>query len=381
MEQQHPFHTEQAPQVVLSKPAPAVAAVQPAPRLRFAPTVPDLPRTPQKAPWRKKLRRGLGLLALVLCTALLSIQLFQLVGSDSAAIHRVYRSNLPSVVLITAEVDDTDDAAAISGGTGTGVILSSDGLIATNAHVVNGASRVTVTLHSQKVYTAEVLGMDENTDLAVLKIKAHGLRAAKFAASGRMHRLRVGDTAIVLGNPLGAELTDTLTAGVISATDRAVEVGGSIVEMLQTDASVSPGNSGGPMFDAQGRVIGIITSKVVEDGAEGIGFAIPADLATRILGELAEYGYVRSRPMMGITVQVTLNVPGVFVKEVTEGNNAWKAGLRPGDQILQFDGYDIHSVNQVNYLKEQRKIGDSVTMKILRDGKELLLQFRLEGAK
>ena len=316
---------------------------------------------------------------LILCTSLLSLQLFHLFGSDSAATNRVYRNNLPSVVLITAEA--SADGTTFSGGTGTGVILSRDGRIATNAHVVNGASRITVTLHSQKVLTAEVLGIDENTDLAVLKIDAHGLQPAKLASSARIQRLRVGDAAIVIGNPLGTELTDTLTTGVISAVDRAVEVGASIVGMLQTDAAVSPGNSGGPLFDAQGQVIGIITSKVVEDGAEGIGFAIPADFATRILDELTEYGYVRSRPMLGVVVQTSPDNPGIFVKEINEGNNAWQAGLRTGDRILQFDGYDVQTANQVNFLKEQHKIGDTVTMKILRDGKELLLQFRLEGAK
>lgn len=375
--EQHPFHTE----VVLSKPAPAVSGVQPAPKPQFSAASSSVPPLSGKKKRRKPgiFLRGLKLLVLILCTSLLSLQLFHLFGSDSAATNRVYRNNLPSVVLITAEA--SADGTTFSGGTGTGVILSRDGRIATNAHVVNGASRITVTLHSQKVLTAEVLGIDENTDLAVLKIDARGLQPAKLASSARIQRLRIGDAAIVIGNPLGTELTDTLTTGVISAVDRAVEVGASIVGMLQTDAAVSPGNSGGPLFDAQGQVIGIITSKVVEDGAEGIGFAIPADFATRILDELTEYGYVRSRPMLGVVVQTSPDNPGIFVKEINEGNNAWLAGLRTGDRILQFDGYDVQTANQVNFLKEQHKIGDTVTMKILRDGKELLLQFRLEGAK
>ena len=238
---------------------------------------------------------------------------------------------------------------------------------------------MSVTLLSGKEYPARLVGLDENTDLAVLKIDAKGLIPAQFAQSLRMRTLRVGETAIAVGNPLGAELSQTLTAGVLSAVGRGVEVGGSVVEMLQTDAAVSPGNSGGPLYDIHGRIIGIITSKVVKQGAEGIGFALPADLVQKITGELIEHGRVVSRPMLGVTVQTRED--GLFITEITPGSAVERAGLQLEDRIVSFNGRQIETVNFLNYLKEQCGIGQEVVLTVERDGQKLDLHFKLEGAK
>ena len=402
MEQHNPSSHIQ-PEVVLSQPAKAAVTVE-VPRSQApvsavqGPTVPPLKSKGNKSRKSKRWLKALGLLALMICVSLASVHTYiALTGGngESRAISKVYQNNLPSVVLITAEFPGKDATS----GTGSGVIVQLDNpttphpLIVTNAHVVKDATRITVTLHSGLELAAKLEGLDENTDLAVLRIEADDLPTAKFASKQRMQRLLPGETAIVIGNPLGAELAETMTVGVISSTFRGVEVGSSIVEMLQTDASVSPGNSGGPMFDVHGNIIGIITSKVVEEGAEGIGFALPAVLAKKIVTEIAMYGSVVSRPMMGITVQsmdqATVDYykdtygeiyqVGVIVKEINQGNNAWKAGLRVGDKILKFEGYDINTVNQVNYLKEKCSIGDTVTMVVERDGKEIELRFQLEG--
>ncbi len=407
MEQQRNASVHTEPQVVLSQPAKAVSAVEPAPRPQYTPssqgpTVPALGKQKKSAGGKgKRLLKWLALLALMVCVSLGSIYAFVTLGGEGAVISTVYKNALPSVVLITSEFSGQTPDKEPNSGTGSGVIVRLDDaslphpLIVTNAHVVQGASRITVTLHSGQELGARLVGLDENTDLAVLRIDADDLPAVRFAGMRRMNRLRAGETAIVIGNPLGAELADTMTVGVISATGRGVEVGSSIVEMLQTDASVSPGNSGGPMFDIHGDIIGIITSKVIENGAEGIGFALPADLAEKIVTELALYGRVISRPMMGITVQsmdqATVDYykdtygeiyeVGIIVKEINEGNNAWKAGLRVGDKVLQFDGYDVKTANQVNYLKEQHRIGDTVTMVVERNGEKIELSFKLEGVK
>lgn len=407
MQDNTPLHN--APQVVFSQPGKAVATVEAAPAPKYAPAKKQVPTVPALGkPGRKSRKRvwlrALGLLLLMVCVSVASIHAYvSLTGgmNEGQKIAKVYQNALPSVVLISSEYPGKGDDKQPDSSTGSGVIVKLDNaaiphpLIVTNAHVVQGASRITVTLHSGKKLDATLEGLDENTDLAVLRIKADDLPSVRFASNRRMNRLRTGETAIVIGNPLGEELADTLTVGVISTTCRGVEVGSTIVEMLQTDASVSPGNSGGPMFDVQGNIIGIITSKVIEEGAEGIGFALPADLVKKTITELALYGSVVSRPMMGITVQAMdqatvdyykdtygeIYEVGVIVKEINQGNNAWKAGLRVGDKILEFEGREVYTANQVNYLKEQLKIGDTVTMKVLRNGQEIELRFQLEGAK
>ena len=400
MDEYNALHSHNQPQVMLSQPAKAAPTVVELPRVaeapaKAAPTVPPIAKKQRKK--HPRLKKALGLLLLVACTALLSIHLYDvLVGTDeSAAIGKVYQDALPSVVLISAEFPGTTPDASSDSGTGSGVIIRSDGVIVTNAHVVKDATAIAVTLHTGRVYPATLLGLDESTDLAVLKIEAKGLATSRFANTPRMWRLRVGETAIVIGNPLGAELTSTLTVGVISAVDRPVETEGSIVEMLQTDAAVSPGNSGGPMYDTDGRIIGIITSKVVKDGAEGLGFAIPADVAAGIIDELILHGRVASRPMLGVTVQVMdqetvdyykdtygeIYQVGIIVTQITPGSAVERAGLQLGDKILKFNGFDIKNANELNYLKEQCGIGQTATLTIDRDGTEMTLTFKLESAR
>ncbi len=380
------LHSHIQPQVVLSQPAkaaPTVVELAPAKapaQKRSCPTVPPLGKQ-KRGKKHSRLWKALGLIFLTACTSLLSVYLYAtLAGPDeSAAISNVYHKALPSTVLISAEFPGETPDAPTENGTGSGAVLASNGLIVTNAHVVQDAVKITVTLNSGKEYPARLVGLDENTDLAVLKIDAKGLKPAKFAKTLRMRRLQAGETAIAVGNPLGAELSQTLTVGVLSAVGRGVEVGGSVVEMLQTDAAVSPGNSGGPLYDIHGQVIGIITSKVVKEGAEGIGFALPADLVQKIAAELVEHGRVVSRPMLGVTVQTREN--GLFVIEITPGSAIERAGLLLEDRIVSFNGYPIESVNWLNYLKEQCDIGQEVILTVERDGRNLDLTFKLEGAK
>ena len=396
MEQSRHSNLEHQPEVVLSQPAKAISVIKEAP----VSAAPRAQRRGKKARFSKHaLLKGLCLLLTMLLVSLGSIHTYvALTGGslESRAIAKVYQNALPSVVLITAESGMGETA---SSGTGSGVIVQLDqgvkakSYIVTNAHVIEGATRVTIMLHSGEEVRATVEGIDENTDLALLSIPMSNLPAASFASDKAMRNLRAGDTAIVIGNPLGVELSESMTVGVISTVGRGVEVGSSIVEMLQTDAAVSPGNSGGPMFDVHGNIIGIITSKVIKNGAEGIGFAVPADLTKRIVGELAAYGKVMSRPMMGITIQVMDQATvdyyketygeiyqiGMIVKEINQGNNAWQAGLRVGDKILKFNGFDVTNANQVNYLKERLKIGDTVTLTVERGGQTMELSFRLEG--
>lgn len=400
MDEHNDLHTHNQPQVMLSQPAKAAPTVVELPRVanvpkKAAPTVPPITKKQRKQ--HPRLTKALGLLLLVACTALLSIHLYDvLVGTDeSDAIAKVYDKALPSVVLISAEFPGTTPEEATDSGTGSGVIIRSDGVIVTNAHVVKDAISISVTLHTGRVYPATLLGLDESTDLAVLKIEAKGLATSRFANTPRMWRIRAGETAIVIGNPLGAELTSTLTVGIISAVDRPVETDGSIVKMLQTDAAVSPGNSGGPMYDTNGRIIGIITSKVVKDGAEGLGFAIPADVAEGIIDELILHGRVASRPMLGVTVQVMdqatvdyykdtygeIYQVGIIVTQITSGSAVERAGLQLGDKILKFNGFEIENANELNYLKEQCGIGQTATLTIDRDGTEMTLTFKLEGAQ
>ena len=263
-------------------------------------------------------------------------------------------------------------------GSGSGVILSEDGYIATCAHVVDGAKSVKVTLNDDTSYDATIVGTDAKNDIAIIKIDATGLVPAVV---GDSQTLTVGSEVIAIGNPLG-ELRGTATAGIISATNRTIEVEGQAMTLIQTDAAISPGNSGGGLFDATGKLIGIVNAKVSDSRAEGLGFAIPVNSVLDEISDLLNYGYVTGRPYLGVSTQdVTLRSRDrmwyysdgtrcVMVEKVVSGSAAEAAGIQAGDLILKIGEKQIASGEELSSAIGEYKPGDKATLTIQRDGKE-----------
>ena len=264
-------------------------------------------------------------------------------------------------------------------GSGSGVILTEDGYIATCAHVVEGAKTVTVTLNDDTTYDATLGGTDDNNDSAIIKLDATGLTPAIV---GDSTTLTVGSEVIAIGNPLG-ELRGTATAGIISATNRTIEVEGQTMTLVQTDAAISPGNSGGGLFDATGKLIGIVNAKVSDSKAEGLGFAIPVNSVLDEINDLLHYGYVTGRAYLGVSTQdVTLRSRDrmwyysdgtrcVMVERVTSGSAAEQAGIQAGDLILKLEEKQITSGDDLSAAIGEYKPGDRATLTLQRDGKEL----------
>ncbi len=263
-------------------------------------------------------------------------------------------------------------------GSGSGVILTEDGYIATCAHVVEGAKTVKVTLNDDTSYDATIVGTDSKNDIAIIKIEATGLTPAVVGDSGT---LTVGSEVIAIGNPLG-ELRGTATAGIISATNRTIEVEGQTMTLVQTDAAISPGNSGGGLFDASGKLIGIVNAKVSDSRAEGLGFAIPVNSVLDEISDLLNYGYVTGRAYLGVSTQdVTLRSRDrmwyysdgtrcVMVEKVISDSAADKAGIEPGDLILRLEDKQITSGEVLSSAIGEYKPGDKATLTIQRDGQE-----------
>lgn len=278
----------------------------------------------------------------------------------------------PSVVAI---VSQSQSRFGIAESSGTGIIMREDGYIITNHHVIDGAAQVTVTTKDGE-YPATVVGSEAKSDIAVLKIDAQGLTAAEF---GQSSELVTGDSAIVIGNPLGLEFADTMTVGYVSATEREVQISEYIMSLIQIDAAVNPGNSGGPLINSRGQVVGVVNAKISQDDVEGIGFAIPIDTALDIANDLIEHGYVTNRPMLGITVQSISQEqaiyygyePGITVTEVSPGSCAEKGGMKVGDKIIAFNGVEVSDATELNYQKDKCGIGDTVTITVERDGTQL----------
>ena len=288
----------------------------------------------------------------------------------------------PSVVVITTEQVVYSQWSwygqnQVESGAGSGVIISSDGYILTCAHVVDGASNITVTIND-KDYTATLVGEDTTSDIAVIKIDADGLTPATV---GDSDGLKVGQSVMAVGNPLG-ELGGTVTGGMISALNRSVTIQGSssvnTMSLIQMDASVSPGNSGGGLFNMNGELVGIVNAKSSSSDAEGLGFAIPINDAIKVAQELLENGYVTGRPYLGITYlavtdaqtasQLGVNAYGVYVVEVVKGGPAEKAGLQAGDRIVSVDGTEIASKDDLGTLMQKHAAGDTLSITIARDG-------------
>ena len=288
----------------------------------------------------------------------------------------------PSVVMTTTEQVVYSQWSwygqnQVESGAGSGVIISSDGYILTCAHVVDGASTITVTI-GDKDYTATLVGEDTTSDIAVIKIDADGLTPATV---GNSDSLKVGQSVMAVGNPLG-ELGGTVTGGMISALNRSVTIQGSssvnTMSLIQMDASVSPGNSGGGLFNMNGELVGIVNAKSSSSDAEGLGFAIPINDAIKVAQELLENGYVTERPYLGITYlavtdaqtasQLGVNAYGVYVVEVVKGGPAEKAGLQAGDRIVSVDGTEIASKDDLGTLMQKHAAGDTLSITIAREG-------------
>ena len=260
---------------------------------------------------------------------------------------------------------------------GSGVVYTEDGYIITNYHVIEEAlnssnSAVKVTLSNNEEYEAKIVGEDETTDIALLKVEAKGLTPATFADSDE---LSVGEYAIAIGNPLGKEFAGSVTVGYISALNRTITADGRTYHVIQTDAAINPGNSGGALVNSKGQVVGINTVKISDESVEGLGFAIPSNYALKIVEELKENGKI-VRPYIGIygidldETLATRNrlVEGVYIYKIASSSPAEEAGLQRGDVIVEFDGQKVSSVDEINDIKNQKEIGDKVKVKIYRNG-------------
>ena len=271
-------------------------------------------------------------------------------------------------------------------GAGSGVIIKEDGYIATNYHVIQGANKVEVTLHNGKSYTASIVGSDPANDIAVIKIDAKGLTTATVGDSSTVE---VGDLAVAIGNPLG-QLGGTATTGIISALDRTLDVEGTSLTLMQTDAAINGGNSGGGLFNSKGELIGIVESKASAVGVEGLAFALPINNVAPIINDFIENGgnvkAADATPAVGVVISDVseenaqyygLESAGVYIAQVT-GENAMKAGFQPEDRIVSFNGTKITNSNEFITLVRKCKVGDTVTIVVSRKGQEIEIKTELE---
>lgn len=264
-------------------------------------------------------------------------------------------------------------SSPIEQSSGSGVIISESGYIVTNNHVIEGASEITVILNTGVEYKARLIGADSKTDLAVLKIDANGL---VYAPMGQSSELRVGDTAIAIGNPLGQEFAGTTTQGIISGLNRSISIDNKQLTLIQTDAAINPGNSGGALVDAYGHLIGINTAKISSESLEGLGFAIPIDEAKPVIEELIDNGYVTGRPVIGIGGRTVTKEDaqaynlkvGVYVTSMTPDSPAYMAGVKIGDIIVECEGEKVTTVDDINQIKNKFKPGEKMKIKVYRQG-------------
>ena len=307
-------------------------------------------------------------------------------SADALSISQIASIVSPSVVEVTTETISTNPffPQYVQDGAGSGVIISEDGYIITNAHVISGASQIKVRTSDKTEYEAELIGSDSKSDIAVLKIEATGLTPAVV---GNSDNLVVGEFTLAVGNPMGT-LGGTVTNGIISALNRDITVQGQTMNLLQTNAAVSPGNSGGGLFNEKGELIGIVNAKSAEEGAEGLGFAIPVNTAMEVAQSLIDNGYVTGRPALGIQVlavsdwqmmvQYGVSQPGVYIIDVTEGSCADKAGLKAGDLFVSIDGNSVTGTVDVTSALDSHAVGDTLEIQVAREGKVVQVSVVLE---
>lgn len=289
---------------------------------------------------------------------------------QTLSLQEIYKKMIPSVVSITA-------AASSGTSTGTGIIMSADGYIITNYHVVSSAQTVSVLLSSGEEYVAARVGGDEISDLMVLKIEAEDLTPAEFGSSDTVE---VGDAVVAIGDPLGVELRGTMTDGIICGIQRDVRVSDRTMSLMQTNAALNSGNSGGPLVNMAGQVIGINVMKLTSNytSVEGIGFAIPISTAKPIVDELVEKGYVSGRPAFGFNVETLdarvalfYDLPGTLcIRQVMANSDASEKGVESGDIILAIDGTSVSTMDEFNTIKNEFSAGDVVTLTLYRRGSE-----------
>ena len=311
-------------------------------------------------------------------------------ANSGLSIKEIAAKASPSVVEINIEGQTT--GYGFFGGTyttqaaGSGVIISKDGYIITNNHVVEGATSITVKTSDGTEYAATLVGTDSKSDIGVIKVEADNLTPATIGDSST---ISVGDTAVVIGNPLGT-LGGTVTDGIISATDREISINNETMNLIQTNAAINSGNSGGGMFDANGNLIGIVNAKdsgTTSSGTtiEGLGFAIPINDAMNVAKQLIESGQVTDRPTIGVTLQTITKdygnyKAGLYIADVSKGSGAEAAGLQPGDQIVGADGTEVASYTELSKILRNKHVGDILTLTIVRDGEQMDVDVTLTGA-
>ena len=300
-------------------------------------------------------------------------------GEQELSLQELYAACADSIVGITAYPEDQDGYYW-----GTGVIADEAGLIVTNAHVIEGCVSAEVTLYNNESSEALLVGADAVSDLALLKIDCSGLPAASF---GDISSLSVGDPVAAIGNPLSEEFRSTLTNGIISAIDRGMDYNGHTMSLLQTNAAINEGNSGGALFNMYGQVVGITNMKMMSyfSSIEGIGFAIPSSTVKAVVDQLAENGEVRGRPSIGITVGAipqeaveNYELPeGLYISAVAENSDAAAQGIREGDILLAIDGQSVSTTEEVAAIRDTKGVGDSLRFTIWRQGETFEVDVRL----
>lgn len=292
-------------------------------------------------------------------------------GAAKLSYNEIFQKCSPSVVGIKS----FDGKSSDSYSWGSGIVVSSDGYILTNTHVIDEGERATVQLYDGTTCAAKLVAADSQSDVAILKIEKTGLTPAVFASS---KNIRTGDAVCAIGNPLSPDYSLTMTSGIISATSREVSYNGAVMKLLQTDTSINEGNSGGPLFNDRGQVIGITNMKIVSSfsNIEGIGFAIPSDTLQSIVAALMDDGAVYGRSTIGITVGPIsediadyYDIPvGLYVSEVLDNSDAQKQGIKKGDIITKVNGKDAHSTSDIAEEKSKLDIGDTIDFTVWRSG-------------
>lgn len=299
-------------------------------------------------------------------------------------IAQIVEKNADAVVeiVVAQETINFFGQTELAEGAGSGVIVNADGYIVTNYHVIENANKVKVTLHDGSSYPATIVGGDDDSDLAVIKINAKDLSVATLGDSSTVN---VGDLAVAIGNPLG-QLGGTATTGIISALDRRLTIDGRTLSLMQTDAAINPGNSGGGLFNGAGELIGIVDAKTSATGVEGLAFAIPINAVKDEIDSLISDGKVKGKPAIGVTIYEVsednaqfydLDGAGVYISEVT-GNNAKKAGFQSGDRVVAINGKEITSSSDFISRVRENKVGDTVTVEVVRSGQKMSIKTVLE---
>lgn len=270
--------------------------------------------------------------------------------------------------------DPSQDSETVEQGSGSGIIISEDGYIVTNQHVIDGATEVDVILNTGTTYSAQIIGQDEKTDLAVLKITPEN-ETLTVAVLGDSTTVQVGELAVAIGNPMGMEFAGSVTAGIVSAVNRTMTIDNRTYNLIQTDAAINSGNSGGALINQYGEVIGINSVKLSSSDVEGMGFAIAISEAKPIINDLMQSGHVTGRPLVGISISETRY--GLFISGISEGSGAEAAGLQVNDMILEVDGHPVSSTSEINEIRDEKKPGDYLTFKILRDSNTMEISVQL----